>query len=39
VPRVEYEKLAAGTAGELSAKVRGRVEDVRRRQVAREGID
>ena len=35
VPRVEYEKLAAETAGELSAKVRGRVEEVRRRQSAR----
>ena len=35
VPRVEYEKLAAETAGELSAKVRGRVAEVRRRQSAR----
>jgi magnesium chelatase family protein len=35
VPRVEYEKLAAETAGELSARVRERVEAVRRCQTAR----
>ncbi len=35
VPRVEYEKLASDTAGEYSAKVRERVEAVRRRQTER----
>ncbi len=35
VPRVEYEKLAAETAGEPSEKVRQRVEEARRRQGAR----
>jgi magnesium chelatase family protein len=35
VPRVEYEKLAAETAGELSARVRARVKEVRRRQSVR----
>jgi len=35
VPRVEYEKLAAMSQGELSTTVRGRVEAVRRRQGAR----
>jgi magnesium chelatase family protein len=35
VPRVEYEKLAAESAGELSAMVRERVAEVRRRQAAR----
>ncbi|MGD0116286.1 MAG: ATP-binding protein [Dehalococcoidia bacterium] len=35
VPRVEYEKLAAMSPGELSTSVRGRVEAVRRRQTAR----
>ncbi len=32
---MEYEKLAAMSAGELSTTVRGRVETVRRRQSAR----
>jgi magnesium chelatase family protein len=35
VPRVDYEKLAADTAGELSAAVRARVESARRVQQAR----
>ena len=35
VPRVEYEKLAAGRAGEASAAVRARVEAARARQAAR----
>jgi magnesium chelatase family protein len=35
VPRVEYEKLAAETAGEPSATVRARVQGVRQRQAAR----
>ncbi len=35
VPRVEYEKLAADTVGEHSAKVRERIDAVRRRQTER----
>ncbi len=35
VPRVEYDKLSAETAGELSETVRRRVETARRRQTAR----